>query len=407
MAPPVLPTLKGASYPVKRIPMWKTLHQEAVSGQDNPIPLWSFPKWRYEVPYNAFNSGGTAFQGLPALEWQTLATFFNTVQGSALVFQFTDPDDGAVTDQLFGTGDGATVAFPLVRTMAGIGGAAFVEPVFAPVNPQISKNADWQGKQLQYATARTNVLLQSNTFSNAAYGKTNCTVTSNSGTSPDGTNDAWLWQRSSTAAAYIFQGISGKPASALVYTGSIYAKPGTGNFLALRLADANGSASVTFNVSTGVISLSPTTSGPWSGASASIIAAANGFYRCSLTAASSTDTNLTEYWSGNSNNVTLDGTDSVSNTTILAFGEQLEQQNIATSYIATTIVAVTVTDYALGTQGLVTFSTAPLAAAILSWTGTYNWLCRFDADATDFEKFMNRLWECKALKFTTIKTQSK
>jgi uncharacterized protein (TIGR02217 family) len=209
MAPPILPSLKGLTYPAKRYPIWRTLHQEAVSGQNNPIPLWSFPRWRYELVYSAMFSGAAAFQGLPAIELQALAAFFNIVNGSATVFQYTDPDDGAVTDQLFGTGDGSTVAFALTRTMTGAGSVTFNEPVFAPTITNIK--------------------------------------------------------------------ISGTPTSA----------------------------------------------------------------------------------------------------------------------------------YTLGTQGLVTFNSAPAAAAALTWTGTFNWLCRFDEDTAQFEKFMNNLWELKTLKFTTIKTQSK
>ena len=209
MAPPIFPTLKGLTYPVQRTPIWHTLSQEAVSGQDNPIQLWTYPRWRYTLVFSAFNSGATAFQGLPAIELQALAGFFNTVAGRVTVFQFTDPDDGSVTDQPFGTGDGATVAFPLVRTMTGAGGVTYVEPVFAP-----------------------------------------------------------------------------------------------------------------------------------------------------------TITNVK---------------------------------------IAGSITAL----YTLGTQGLVTFNSPPGIGAALTWTGTFNWLCRFDADSIDFEKFFNKLWELKKISFTTIKTQSK
>jgi uncharacterized protein (TIGR02217 family) len=203
MALPIFPSLIGVAYPVKRAPVWKTLHQEAVSGQDNPIPLWSFPRWSYELPYNVLRSD------IVNLEWQALAAFFNQVRGSALVWQFTDPDDGSVTDQPFGTGDGVTVAFPLVRTMTGAGSVAFNEPVFAPTITNIK--------------------------------------------------------------------IAGTPTGA----------------------------------------------------------------------------------------------------------------------------------YTLGTQGLVTFTSAPGSGAALTWTGTYNWLCRFDDDAADFEKFLNTFWRLGKIKFTTIKTQSK
>lgn len=209
MAPPILPTFKGFTYPVKRTPMARTLRQEAVSGQDNPIQLWTYPRWQYELPISVLNSGATAFQSLSAIEMQTLAAFWNTVMfgSSGLVFQFTDPDDGTVTDQSFGSGDGVTVAFPLVRTMTGTG-FTFVEPVFAPTITNVK--------------------------------------------------------------------ISGTPTAA----------------------------------------------------------------------------------------------------------------------------------YTLGTQGLVTFNSAPAAAAPLTWTGTFRWLVRFDDDSLEFSKFMNNLWECKALKFTSIKTRS-
>jgi uncharacterized protein (TIGR02217 family) len=210
MAPPILPSFRFFSYPAKRTPMWSTMHQMSVSGMDNPIPLWTFNKWSYELIIELLNSGSTAFQNALAIEWQALNAFYNQVNGSFGVFQFNDPDDNSVTNQLFGVGDGTTTAFPLTRTMTGAGGFTWNEPVFAPVGTPVVK--------------------------------------------------------------------------------------------------VNGTPTVLFT---------------------------------------------------------------------------------------------------LGTQGLITFNSAPAAAASLTWTGTFNWLCRFDEDTLEFSKFMNNLWECKSLKFTTIKTQSK
>lgn len=209
MAPPVLPMFKGFSYPAKRAPLWRTLHQESVAGFDNPIVLWSFPRWKYELPITALNSGAAAYQNLVAIEWQELAAFFNILSGSAGVFQYNDADDNTATAQLFGVGDGVTTQFPLTRTMTGTGSTTFNEPVFAPMITDVKING----------------------------------------------------------------------------------------------------------VATGA--------------------------------------------------------------------------------------------YTLGTQGLVTFTSAPAGGANLTWDGTFNWLCRFDEDSLDFSKFMNALWELRALKFTTIKTQSK
>lgn len=209
MSPPILPSFRFFVYPVKRSPLWKTMHQEAVSGMDNPIPLWSFNRWQYELGIELLVSTSVAFQNALAIEWQALNAFYNQLNGSFGVFQFTDPDDGSVTNQVFGTGDGTTTAFPLIRTMTGAGGFQWSEPVFAP------------------------------------------TIT----------------------------------------------------------------------------------------------------------------------------NVKING--------------------------APTVL------YTLGTQGLVTFNSPPAAASSLTWTGTFNWLCRFDDDTMEFSKFMNGLWEVKSLKFTTIKTQPK
>lgn len=59
-------------------------------------------------------------------------------------------------------------------------------------------------------------------------------------------------------------------------------------------------------------------------------------------------------------------------------------------------------DYTL-TSGLVTFTVAPIAGHVLTWTGTFDWLCRFTEDMISFEKFVNSIWELKALKFSTEK----
>jgi hypothetical protein len=51
----------------------------------------------------------------------------------------------------------------------------------------------------------------------------------------------------------------------------------------------------------------------------------------------------------------------------------------------------------------VTFSLPPSIGAVLTWDGTFYWLCRFDADELTFEKFMNTMWSVGKLSFTTVK----
>jgi len=50
--------------------------------------------------------------------------FFLRLQGQFGTFLYADPDDGAVTGQAFATGDGATTAFTMMRSLGG-----FLEPV--------------------------------------------------------------------------------------------------------------------------------------------------------------------------------------------------------------------------------------------------------------------------------------
>lgn len=119
MALPVFPTLPGISYPVKRSPVWSTVKADALSGKRSRTPLWTYPLWRYDIPFEFLYSDDTEQQ------LQTLMGFFNSVQGAYGLFAFDDPDDDAVSGQEFGQGDGVTSSFQLVRSLGG-----YTEPVF-------------------------------------------------------------------------------------------------------------------------------------------------------------------------------------------------------------------------------------------------------------------------------------
>ena len=131
MAIPTFPSLVGLTYPALRSPNWSTDTQRTVTGKRSALANFSYPFWNYELSYDVLRSDITN------KEWQTLVAFYNRVYGPANVFQFTDPDDGSVTDQAFGTGNGATTTFQLVRTMTGSGANVFVEPVWAPLTSTI------------------------------------------------------------------------------------------------------------------------------------------------------------------------------------------------------------------------------------------------------------------------------
>jgi hypothetical protein len=64
------------------------------------------------------------------------------------------------------------------------------------------------------------------------------------------------------------------------------------------------------------------------------------------------------------------------------------------------------TDYAVSSTGVVTFVSAPANAATLTWTGTYQYLCRFDADTVDSIRTFTTnsgtdLWDVNGIKFAS------
>jgi uncharacterized protein (TIGR02217 family) len=121
MSTAVFPALAGLGWSVKRVPMWKTRVQEAISGKETRIADWSYPRWRWELAYD-FLRGDAGHA-----EFQALAGFFNQRQGMFDSFLYQDADDFSAVGQQLGSGDGATQSFQLVRSLGG-----FIEPIIAP-----------------------------------------------------------------------------------------------------------------------------------------------------------------------------------------------------------------------------------------------------------------------------------
>lgn len=71
----------------------------------------------------------------------------------------------------------------------------------------------------------------------------------------------------------------------------------------------------------------------------------------------------------------------------------------AAVYLAGVLTAA----YTLGTTGLVTFNVAPANGVAITWTGTYNWLCRFEGNKIDVEKLMSNFFVLKKIEFSTEK----
>ena len=198
-------------------------------------------------------------------------------------------------------------------------------------------------KGLLIEESRTNLFLQSQDLSTtwvniASSEQTDVAV------SPDGTTNADKFiidNGIASGSSTIYQSIT-KAATATTYTVSVYVKPAEYNscrFVFRDTASAANNVSVYFNAATGAVASGPTAGGTFTAGTASISNAGNGWYRCTLTATTSTEISvqlrLYAYNNG-TGSVTGNGSDG-----IYLWGAQLETGAFATSYIPTTTAALT------------------------------------------------------------------
>jgi hypothetical protein len=188
-------------------------------------------------------------------------------------------------------------------------------------------------KGLLIEEQRTNLVLQSQTFDDAAWTKSGATVTANATISPDGTSNAdKLAETSANAPHYAIQTVT---VAAVAHTASVYVKAAERTWCILEMGGTPFGCGAWFNLSTGVVGTqfgSPT--------SVSITAAGNGWWRITMnkTAASAGSAFTTLYTATGDNVSTYAGT---TGSGIFLYGAQLEAGSFATSYIPT--VASTVT----------------------------------------------------------------
>ena len=117
----IFPALVGITYKIHRQVIWDTDVQQAISGLENRLAYFTYPRYQYTVDFSILRSTGGF------TELQTMLGFYNQMQGQFTAFFYKDPDDYIVSSQSIGVGDGVTSSFQLVK---GFGG--FIEPVLAP-----------------------------------------------------------------------------------------------------------------------------------------------------------------------------------------------------------------------------------------------------------------------------------
>lgn len=129
MVVPAFPTLPGAFYPgMKRGLIYRRPMLTSLAGKRTATPQQAYPRHGFALPINFLRSAywGSSAGASAYSELETLMAFINTQMTTGGVFTFEDPEDNLAVAQGFGTGDGATVVFQLVRSQGG-----FAEPVYS------------------------------------------------------------------------------------------------------------------------------------------------------------------------------------------------------------------------------------------------------------------------------------
>lgn len=121
MSQSVFPSFPGLAWPVTRKPVFNTVTKRSVSGNEIRVAHQQYPLYEFGLSYEFLQAASIG-------DLQKLLAFFLLMRGSFDSFLFTDQLDYSVTAGSFGSGDGTTVAFQLVRSFNG-GAFSFVEPV--------------------------------------------------------------------------------------------------------------------------------------------------------------------------------------------------------------------------------------------------------------------------------------
>lgn len=181
--------------------------------------------------------------------------------------------------------------------------------------------------------SRTNLVTYSSDYTNAAWSKTNITVTATANIAPDGTQTSSLIVPSVTSSIHRVNSTS-TVVSSTVYTYSLYAKAQGYRYLYINGAASANQGKVCFDLQTGTIAATSSGTG-------AIVSIGNGWYRCFITATSNS-TSAAPFVQVNNSGLADDTTfagDGYSG--IFIWGAQLEAGAFATSYIPTVASQVT------------------------------------------------------------------
>ena len=245
-------------------------------------------------------------------------------------------------DQAFVSGRGPLPTFTRASTAWRINSAGVIVPA-STNEARIDYNpATLACRGLLIEEQRTNLATWSEDVSNAAWARTNTTVSTNQGVAPDGATTMDLLVETTTNAQHYARPVVVSITTGTSYTGSFFLKKGTGatapDWVILVFAAAGfGSQAVAFNVTTGAFG---SVTGSLTYRAEQYL---NGVWRVAVTAvATTTSLNGCVFvaFSNNTNTATIPTYAGQTTSDVFIWGAQFEAGSFATSYIPTTSAAV-------------------------------------------------------------------
>jgi hypothetical protein len=274
------------------------------------------------------------------------------------------------------------------------------EPVYDPAPGLLVFLNDWQGLRQLYPNFRTNVALRSEEFDNAAWTKSNCTITANAIAAPDGTTTAdKLIENVANAQHQAGQSFTAAAGSTVTISCWYKAAERTQGYLFFNNKD-NLNPGCRYDLVAGTVLAQN------GGATGTITAYPDGWFRCTCSGPAGTGATGPSAWAltVNAAGAVVYAGDGTSGMYVWGFQTELPLSgSAATPYIKTTTASVLVTDYSLPGSGIVALGVAPIAGAALSWTGSYYRRCRVNSDAVESERIFNQIWKTGHLELISVK----
>ncbi len=331
-------------------------------------------------------------------------------------FLYVDPTDNTAVNQVIGSGDGSTTTFTLGRALGG-----FYEPISYALTASALTEVNYGAADggLNYLP---NNLLPNSATSGGGFSPTNMTATTGQ-TDPLGQSNATLYLETTTVAQHDASLPAVTIPTGAIFIFSTYIKPaGATQYCTIFCGDGHGdNFSVGFDIVNGLVGPAAVYSAAkFSGGT--ITPAGGGWFRLSVGGCwTSGYTGVTAVVYDN-NNSGLSNAPSYAGVVTNGFSLAYPQIEVTTNppsprafmptsggaYYGSPLVMengapASLSSYSFTAPNTITFTAAPAAGTIISWSGAYAFQCRFLDDSLDFENFMSGVWSSKSIKFRSIR----